>query len=144
MYNRLVPSLATRRFDCRCYKVFKIELNRLLAGNFKILLSQFRFLSTVELQEQERKICIDMCMDFHTSTQLLSDQFLVRLNRHNYVTPTSYLELIHTFKSLLDKKRTWVYANVCVLKRNMCISVKNIRDNIFMHVSRIDLHFACQ
>lgn len=25
--------------------------------------------------------------------------------RHNYVTPTSYLELINTFKSLLDQKR---------------------------------------
>lgn len=44
-------------------------------------------------------------MDFHTSTQKLSEQFLLRLNRHNYVTPTSYLELIHTFKGLLEKKR---------------------------------------
>lgn len=44
-------------------------------------------------------------MEFHTSTRLLSEQFLLRLNRHNYVTPTSYLELIHTFKALLEKKR---------------------------------------
>ena len=44
-------------------------------------------------------------MEFHTSTQLLSEQFLLRLNRYNYVTPTSYLELIHTFKALLEKKR---------------------------------------
>lgn len=64
-----------------------------------------RFLGGVELSETERPICIDMCMEFHTSTQLLSDQFLLRLNRHNYVTPTSYLELIHTFKALLEKKR---------------------------------------
>jgi dynein heavy chain len=27
------------------------------------------------------------------------------LRRRNYVTPTSYLELIKTFKRLLDKKR---------------------------------------
>lgn len=27
------------------------------------------------------------------------------LRRHNYVTPTSYLELIRTFKTLLEKKR---------------------------------------
>lgn len=47
-----------------------------------------------------------MCMEFHTSTQLLSEQFLIRLNRHNYVTPTSYLELIHTFKALLERKRS--------------------------------------
>lgn len=64
-----------------------------------------RFLSGVELTEVERPICIDMCMEFHTSTRLLSEQFLLRLNRHNYVTPTSYLELIHTFKALLEKKR---------------------------------------
>lgn len=64
-----------------------------------------RFLGAVELSETERPICIDMCMEFHTSTQLLSEQFLLRLNRYNYVTPTSYLELIHTFKALLEKKR---------------------------------------
>lgn len=65
-----------------------------------------RFLGDVELSETERPICIEMCMEFHSSTQLLSEQFLLRLNRHNYVTPTSYLELIHTFKALLEKKRS--------------------------------------
>ncbi|EDS43082.1 dynein-1-beta heavy chain [Culex quinquefasciatus] len=67
-----------------------------------------KFLSTVEMPVKERNVCIDMCMEFHTSTQELSEEFLIRLNRHNYVTPTSYLELIHTFKTLLDKKRTEV------------------------------------
>lgn len=65
-----------------------------------------RFLGGVDLSETERPLCIDMCMEFHTSTESLSEQFLIRLNRHNYVTPTSYLELIHTFKGLLEKKRT--------------------------------------
>lgn len=65
-----------------------------------------RFLGSVDLSETERPLCIDMCMEFHTSTESLSEQFLIRLNRHNYVTPTSYLELIHTFKGLLEKKRT--------------------------------------
>ena len=32
-------------------------------------------------------------------------RFYEELRRHNYVTPTSYLELILTFKSLLDVKR---------------------------------------
>lgn len=67
-----------------------------------------RFLGDVDLSEQERPICTDMCMEFHTSTQALSQEFLIRLNRHNYVTPTSYLELIHTFKELLQKKRNEV------------------------------------
>lgn len=64
-----------------------------------------KFLGGVELSDIERPICTDMCMEFHTSIEELSDEFLVRLNRHNYVTPTSYLEMIHTFKSLLEKKR---------------------------------------
>lgn len=64
-----------------------------------------KFLGTVELSDFERPVCTDMCMEFHTSIEELSDEFLLRLNRHNYVTPTSYLEMIHTFKSLLERKR---------------------------------------
>ncbi|XP_053674809.1 dynein axonemal heavy chain 7 [Anopheles nili] len=67
-----------------------------------------KFLSSVEMTDMERQCCIDMCMEFHTTTQQLSDEFLIRLKRYNYVTPTSYLEMIHTFKTLLDKKRTEV------------------------------------
>jgi dynein heavy chain len=32
-------------------------------------------------------------------------RFKADLNRYNYVTPTSYLELISTFKTLLAEKR---------------------------------------
>lgn len=35
----------------------------------------------------------------------LSARFLSTLRRHNYVTPTSYLELILTFKKLFQLKR---------------------------------------
>jgi dynein heavy chain len=31
--------------------------------------------------------------------------YLEELGRHNYVTPTSYLELISSFKGLLNKKQ---------------------------------------
>ncbi|XP_056634815.1 dynein axonemal heavy chain 7 [Diorhabda sublineata] len=64
-----------------------------------------RFLSEIELTDTEREVCIDMCQIFHVSTQKLSDEFFMRLNRHNYVTPTSYLEMINTFKTFLYKKR---------------------------------------
>uniref|UniRef100_A0A3B3V0D7 Dynein axonemal heavy chain 3 n=1 Tax=Poecilia latipinna TaxID=48699 RepID=A0A3B3V0D7_9TELE len=49
-----------------------------------------------------------MCKRFHTSTMELSAHFLDELQRHNYVTPTSYLELISTFKNLLRTKRAEV------------------------------------
>uniref|UniRef100_A0AAY5L8A9 Dynein, axonemal, heavy chain 7 n=1 Tax=Esox lucius TaxID=8010 RepID=A0AAY5L8A9_ESOLU len=64
-----------------------------------------RFLEDIEMTDQSRAGCIDMCKSFHTSTFELSARFLSELQRHNYVTPTSYLELISTFKALLDKKR---------------------------------------
>uniref|UniRef100_T1GP73 AAA+ ATPase domain-containing protein n=1 Tax=Megaselia scalaris TaxID=36166 RepID=T1GP73_MEGSC len=47
-----------------------------------------RFLAKEDLTKLERRAAIDI------------------LKRHNYVTPTSYLELIQTFKSLLNSKRT--------------------------------------
>lgn len=64
-----------------------------------------KFLATIELTDHERKASIDMCQFFHVSTEKLSEEFFVRLKRRNYVTPTSYLEMINTFQSLLDKKR---------------------------------------
>ncbi|XP_014484361.1 PREDICTED: dynein heavy chain 7, axonemal-like [Dinoponera quadriceps] len=65
-----------------------------------------KFLSAIELTEDERGACIDMCQYFHMSTQKMSEEFLIRLNRYNYVTPTSYLEMINTFQTLLEKKRS--------------------------------------
>jgi len=64
-----------------------------------------RFLDEIEMADAERHGCIEMCKEFHTSTHDLSARFLNELERHNYVTPTSYLELINTFKTLLNKKR---------------------------------------
>uniref|UniRef100_A0A1A9UMG0 Dynein axonemal heavy chain 7 n=1 Tax=Glossina austeni TaxID=7395 RepID=A0A1A9UMG0_GLOAU len=70
-----------------------------------------RFLENEELTAVERKASIDMCMEFHTSTQELSEIFYLRLKRRNYVTPTSYLELIQTFRELLNRKRTTIMTN---------------------------------
>jgi hypothetical protein len=46
--------------------------------------------------------------------QAASDRFLAELGRHNYVTLTSYLQLLSSFKSLLEAKRT---ANTTARKR---------------------------
>jgi dynein heavy chain len=68
-----------------------------------------RFLEDVEMSDAHRKGCIDTCKNFHMTTRILSERFLDELQRHNYVTPTSYLELISTFKSLLGKRREHVH-----------------------------------
>ncbi len=64
-----------------------------------------RALEEIDLSPEDLRGCIDSCKYFHVSTQTLSKKFHTQLDRHNYVTPTSYLELINTFKSLLDKQR---------------------------------------
>jgi len=48
---------------------------------------------------------VDICQQFHQDVIALSADFLSSLKRRNYVTPTSYLELIVAFKQNLDFKR---------------------------------------
>jgi dynein heavy chain len=41
----------------------------------------------------------------HQSVEIMSNRFRDEMRRINYVTPTSYLELISFYRMLLDKKR---------------------------------------
>ncbi|XP_049610508.1 dynein axonemal heavy chain 12-like [Syngnathus scovelli] len=63
------------------------------------------FLQPLDMKERERKEVVPICKTFHTSASQLSARFLTELGRHNYVTPTSYLELMAAFSQLLTKKR---------------------------------------
>ncbi|XP_052396332.1 dynein axonemal heavy chain 12 [Carassius gibelio] len=67
-----------------------------------------KFLETLELSDLERQEIVPICKTFHTSAIDLSHRFLSELGRHNYVTPTSYLELIAAFRLLLTQKRDTV------------------------------------
>ncbi|XP_077987554.1 dynein axonemal heavy chain 3-like isoform X2 [Glandiceps talaboti] len=64
-----------------------------------------KFLDDVEMTDEVRKEVVVMCKHFHESVRALSDSFYGVLRRRNYVTPTSYLELIKTFKNLMNMKR---------------------------------------
>ncbi|CAK6963682.1 dynein axonemal heavy chain 7 [Scomber scombrus] len=81
-----------------------------------------RFLEDVEMTDETREGCITMCQSFHMSTIELSHRFLTELQRYNYVTPTSYLELISTFKALLKTKR----AEVMKLKRRYEVGLEKL------------------
>uniref|UniRef100_A0A3Q2QRM0 Dynein axonemal heavy chain 7 n=1 Tax=Fundulus heteroclitus TaxID=8078 RepID=A0A3Q2QRM0_FUNHE len=67
----------------------------------------YKFLEDVEMESDIRQV-VEMCKTFQTGVREMSQVYLSRLRRHNYVTPTSYLELILTFKSLLNVKRNEV------------------------------------
>ena len=65
----------------------------------------FKFLETVEMDDNDRSGVVKTCQIFHESVRELSDRFLKEVSRYNYVTPTSYLELIGAFKNLIRKKQ---------------------------------------
>ena len=50
-------------------------------------------------------------------------RFFADLGRHNYVTPTSYLELISAFKTLLGKKRDETFK----AKRRYVVGLEKLR-----------------
>ncbi|XP_062820321.1 dynein axonemal heavy chain 3 [Anolis carolinensis] len=64
-----------------------------------------KFLEDVKLEDEVRKSVVVMCKFFQESVRELSVSYYNTLRRHNYVTPTSYLALILTFKTLLNSKR---------------------------------------
>ena len=65
----------------------------------------YKFLEHVEIQDEEKDATVHLCKYFDTSCRLLSAKFLENLGRHTYITPTSYLELIGSFKNLISAKQ---------------------------------------
>ena len=47
---------------------------------------------------------VDVCMEMHQSVSRASTRFAQELQRHNYVTPTAYLDLLALFTKLFDIK----------------------------------------
>ena len=64
------------------------------------------FLEDQNMQEDIYKAVVETCVDMQERVTNMSAKFLNELRRNYYVTPTSYLELIKTFKALIDNKRT--------------------------------------
>jgi len=65
-----------------------------------------RFFEFVDLGNEEMKGKIsEMCVTVHTSVQQIAQQFYDELRRKYYTTPTSYLELINLYSSMLETKR---------------------------------------
>lgn len=46
-----------------------------------------------------------VCQFMHASVVNASELYLQELSRHNYVTPTSYLELLSSYTVLMNKKK---------------------------------------
>jgi len=55
--------------------------------------------------ESIKKSIAEMCVEIHTSVSNMSEVFYAELRRRYYTTPTSYLELINLYLSMLQTKR---------------------------------------
>ena len=64
-----------------------------------------KFLKEIDLTDDVRERLMFICQKFHSSVHETSARFLSEQGRHNYVTPTSYLELLTAFNTLLTAKR---------------------------------------
>jgi len=65
-----------------------------------------RFLAEIEFPEDEIRNNIALHMaHVHLSIGDANKEFLAFERRHNYTTPTSFLELINFYKMLVDSKR---------------------------------------
>ncbi|VVC42221.1 Dynein heavy chain, coiled coil stalk,P-loop containing nucleoside triphosphate hydrolase,Dynein heavy [Cinara cedri] len=62
------------------------------------------YLQAMSLPHNIATSCVTICKEFHTTARDASIRFCSNLKRYNYVTPTSYLELIKTFQNLHKKK----------------------------------------
>ena len=69
-----------------------------------------KFLGEIKMDDDVRDSCVTMVQTFHSSTAVGAAKFESELGRIYYVTPTSYLELINTFKTLLAEKRAEIMA----------------------------------
>ena len=65
----------------------------------------FKSLKPLNLDAATGKAVVEVCQTFHQSAASLSDDYLSQARRYNYVTPTSYLELLAAFTRSLELKR---------------------------------------
>ncbi|KAF8769940.1 Dynein heavy chain 7 like protein [Argiope bruennichi] len=63
------------------------------------------YFKDMELKKSMKKNSVIICKYFHVRSQELSNMFASELGRQTYITPTSYLTLISSFKQLLSEKQ---------------------------------------
>ncbi|ORX42989.1 hypothetical protein BCR36DRAFT_361700 [Piromyces finnis] len=64
-----------------------------------------KYLTDMELDQKYLQDIIDLCRYFHQSVSIVTEKFKRALSRHNYITPTSYLELLFSYKKMYELKR---------------------------------------
>lgn len=81
-------------------------------------------LSDTELAESLRHSCASICIAMQEDMSKKVQEFAKQERRHVYVTPTSYLELIESFRKLLTEKRN----EVLQARRRYTVGLDRLKD----------------
>jgi dynein heavy chain len=83
------------------------------------------FFSTVDTGNDELKEKLSlMCVKVHLSVSQIAERYYAELRRRYYTTPTSYLELINLYLSMLDEKRKQLVSVSSILSIKTCFLLK--------------------
>ncbi|XP_028992315.1 dynein axonemal heavy chain 2 isoform X2 [Betta splendens] len=90
-----------------------------------------RYLDGLELESSEgiQKKIASTFVTTHQSVAHVSEKMKLELRRHNYVTPTNYLELVSGYKKLLAEKRCELGEQVSKL-RNGLLKISDTREKV--------------
>ena len=55
-----------------------------------------------------------MCVEIHMSVTSMAERYYNELKRRYYTTPTSYLELINLYLSMLEAKKGYAAVYLCI------------------------------
>jgi dynein heavy chain len=70
------------------------------------------------IEDHLENLC-ELCVEIHKSVADASDRFFEELRRKNYTTPTSYLDLLKTYKEMLGQKRNIVPLEIAKYKNGL-------------------------
>ncbi|XP_069776189.1 dynein axonemal heavy chain 2 isoform X3 [Narcine bancroftii] len=90
-----------------------------------------RYLMKVDVggSEELRSNLAHIFVTMHRSVSTYSHKMLLELRRHNYITPTNYLELVSGYKKLLEEKRIELSSQANKL-RNGLSKIDDTRDKV--------------
>ncbi|XP_054978204.1 dynein axonemal heavy chain 6 [Sorex araneus] len=86
-------------------------------------------------EEMKEKLSL-MCVNVHMSVSVMADQYYAELRRRYYTTPTSYLELIQLYLSMLSEKRKQLISARDRVKNGL---TKLLETNVLVDKMKLDL-----
>ncbi|XP_074253710.1 dynein axonemal heavy chain 6 isoform X1 [Saimiri boliviensis] len=95
------------------------------------------FFSQVDAGNEERKEKLSlMCVNIHLSVSSMAERYYNELRRRYYTTPTSYLELINLYLSMLSEKRRQIISARDRVKNGL---TKLLETNVLVDKMKLDL-----